>query len=103
MASAAPAMAVADRTWQRFTPGQRLGRFAIYLALVAAIVASVRSIEIIPEFLYDAPDQVVDLVSRMWPVAWEHYPSGVHGAGTATAQLSAVPTRSRPWRRRRRR
>lgn len=92
MASAAPAMAVADRTWQRFTPGQRLGRFAIYLALVAAIVASVRSIEIIPEFLYDAPDQVVDLVSRMWPVAWEHYPSGVHGALMETIHIASLGT-----------
>ena len=43
MASGAtlPAAGVAPR-WRRFTPGQRLARFAIYLAMVAAIVASIR-------------------------------------------------------------
>ncbi|MDP1952564.1 MAG: phosphonate ABC transporter, permease protein PhnE, partial [Betaproteobacteria bacterium] len=47
---------VAAKTWQRFTPAQRLARFAVYLALVVAIVASARTVEIIPEFLYDAPE-----------------------------------------------
>ena len=49
------------RAWQRFTPAQRLARFAVYLALVMAIVASARTVEIIPEFLYDAPEQMRDL------------------------------------------
>ena len=69
MASIAPSLPAGDRVWRRFTPAQRLGRFAIYLLLVMAIVASLRTIEIIPEFLYDAPEQVVDLVTRMWPIA----------------------------------
>jgi phosphonate transport system permease protein len=55
------------RDWQRFTPLQRLSRFGFYLFAVAALVASLRTIDVIPEFLYDAPDQMVDLVSRMWP------------------------------------
>ena len=41
---------------------QRLTRFAVYLVIVAAIVASARTVEVIPEFLYDAPEQVVDLL-----------------------------------------
>jgi phosphonate transport system permease protein len=63
-------MTVADglhRDWQRFTPLQRLSRFGFYLFMVAALAASLRTIDVIPEFLYDAPEQMVDLVSRMWP------------------------------------
>ncbi len=63
-------MTVADglqRDWQRFTPLQRLSRFAFYLFTVAALVASLRTIDVIPEFLYDAPEQMADLFRRMWP------------------------------------
>lgn len=38
----------APRHWQRFGPGQRLARFAFYLATVAALAVSLRTIEIIP-------------------------------------------------------
>jgi phosphonate transport system permease protein len=55
------------RDWHRFSPLQRLSRFGFYLFAVAALVASIRTIDVIPEFLYDAPDQMMDLVSRMWP------------------------------------
>jgi len=44
---------VAERIWRRFTPAQRLTRFAVYLVIVAAIVLSVRTVEVIPEFLAD--------------------------------------------------
>ena len=71
---------VADRKWRRFTPGQRLARFLVYLVIVTAIVASVRTVEVIPEFLYDAPEQGVDLLTRMWPVDWPHYQETVHAA-----------------------
>jgi phosphonate transport system permease protein len=81
-----------DPTWQRFSRAQRLGRFVVYLLLVAAIVASVRTIEIIPEFLYDAPEQVVDLFVRMWPIAWAHYPAGVHAALLETIHIAALGT-----------
>jgi phosphonate transport system permease protein len=63
-------MTVADnihRDWRRFSPRQRLSRFGFYLFAIVALVASLRTIDVIPEFLYDAPDQMVDLVSRMWP------------------------------------
>jgi len=57
-----------EREWRRFTPLQRLARYAFYLTTVVALVASLRTINIIPEFLYDAPQQVVDLFARMWPL-----------------------------------
>ena len=56
-----------EREWTRFTPAQRLARFAFYLVAAVAIVISLRTVEIIPEFLYDAPAQLGDLATRMWP------------------------------------
>ena len=49
------------RVWQRYSMGQRLLRFALYLLVVAAIVQAIRGVEVIPEFLYDAPEQMADL------------------------------------------
>ena len=64
----APAALEGDpRTWQRFPLPMRLARLAFYLFAVAALIASLRTIEIIPEFLSDAPEQMADLFGRMWP------------------------------------
>jgi phosphonate transport system permease protein len=81
-----------SRTWRRFTPRQRLARFTVYLALVVAVVMSARTVEIIPEFLYDAPQQVQDLLQRMWPIAWDHYPKGVHEALVETLHIASLGT-----------
>ena len=99
-ASAPPGSAV-RREWQRFTPGQRLARFAVYFCVVTAFVLSLGTVEVIPEFLWDAPAQVQDLLVRMWPPAYAHYPVSVHAAlvetlhmatlGTVIAVLLAVP------------
>lgn len=86
---------VADRgapVWHRFSPAQRLARFAITLAIVAAIVVSIRSIEVIPEFLVDAPEQMADLLMRMWPPDWSHYPSTVHEALMETIHIASLGT-----------
>ena len=93
--------AALDREWQRFTLKQKLGRFALYFGIVAACVVSLRTVQIIPEFLYDAPEQMADLFKRMWPIEWAFYPRGVHDAlietlhiaslGTILAVLMAVP------------
>ena len=90
-----------DRQWQRFSAAERVGRFIVYFCVVAAIVASVRTVEVIPEFIADAPEQMLDMLNRMWPIAWGHYPEGVHGPlidslhiatlGTVFAVLMAVP------------
>jgi len=81
-----------ERNWQRFTAAQRLARFSVYLTLVAAIVVSARSVEIIPEFLYDAPEQMRDLLQRMWPIAFYHYPQGVHEALLDTLHIASLGT-----------
>jgi phosphonate transport system permease protein len=80
------------REWQRFTPAQRLARFAVYLAVVAAVVVSARTVEIIPEFLYDAPAQMKDLFERMWPVDVAHYRPGVHDALMETLHIATLGT-----------
>lgn len=94
-------MSAIEREWSRFTPSERLARFAVYFASVAAVVVSLRSVEVIPEFLADAPEQVVDLLRRMWPMDFGFYPTTVHEAlietlhiaslGTALAVLLALP------------
>lgn len=94
-------MHAAEKQWQRFTPQERLARFAIYLGVVAAVVFSLRTVEIIPEFLQDAPTQIGDLFYRMWPPDVRYYPETVHDAlletvhiatlGTAFTMIMAVP------------
>ena len=92
--------ALAHRTWERFTPRERLGRFAIYLGVVAAFVWSWETVEVIPEFLYDAPEQVLDLLNRLWPPDVAYAPTvqaalmeTIHIAtlGTLLSILMAVP------------
>jgi len=89
------------RIWQRFTLAERMARFTVYFAVVGAIAASLQTVQVIPEFIYDAPEQMADMLRRMWPVAWGFYPEGVHEPlldslhiatlGTVFAVLMAVP------------
>src|SRR5262245_60185738 len=67
-------------------------RWAFYLAALAAVVWSVQTIEIIPEFLYDAPQQTVDLFVRMWPIDWAWYPKVVHDALIETLHTATLGT-----------
>ena len=89
-----------ERDWQRFTPLKRLSRFAFYLFAVVALVVSLRTIDVIPEFLYDAPDQMVDLLTRMWPPDLSYLKPTLQGMietlhiatlGTIIAIVLAVP------------
>ncbi|MFN8937090.1 MAG: phosphonate ABC transporter, permease protein PhnE [Pseudomonadota bacterium] len=85
---AAAGAAGAAREWRRFTPAERLARFATNFLCVAAIVASLRTVDVIPEFLADAPAQVQDLFVRMWPVDWAFYVTPRNtGAQTVHAAL----------------
>jgi phosphonate transport system permease protein len=90
--SAATAQPLSERLWRRFSRGQRLARFAVYLVIVAAIVLSIQSVEIIPEFLADAPEQVIDLFTRMWPPDWRHYPDTIHDALVETIHIATLGT-----------
>ena len=92
MATAAAALPSHERVWRRFTAGQRLARFVVYLIIVAAIVTAAQTIEIIPEFLVDAPEQVGDLLTRMWPVDWAAYRVDVHSALIETIHIASLGT-----------
>ncbi len=81
-----------SRTWERFTPGQRLARFSIYLASVIALVVSMRTVQIVPEFLYDAPAQMADMFERMWPPDYAYYPGGVHEALVESMHIAGMGT-----------
>ena len=85
-------IAVASREWIRYTPAQRLARFAVYFGIVAAFVVSLRTVEVIPEFLYDAHEQVADLLKRMWPIEWSYYRGGVHDALIETLHIASLGT-----------
>jgi phosphonate ABC transporter permease subunit PhnE len=80
------------RNWQRFTPAQRMMRSGFYIIVLVAIVWSLQTIEIIPEFLYDAPEQTIDLFARMWPIDWSWYPKVVHGALIETLHTATLGT-----------
>ena len=82
----------ATREWQRFTPAERLARYGVYLATVMAVVWSARYVEVIPEFLSDAPAQTADLFRRMWPPDWGHYPKSVHAALIETFHIATLGT-----------
>ena len=87
-----PAAPRIEREWRRYTPEQRFLRFAFYFVAVAAIVFSVRTIEIIPEFLYDAPAQLRDFFERMWPMDIAYYPRTIHSALIETLNIATLGT-----------
>jgi phosphonate transport system permease protein len=60
--------------------------------MATAIVLSIRSVEVIPEFLLDAPEQMADLLKRMWPIAFSYYPKGVHEALVETLHIATLGT-----------
>jgi phosphonate transport system permease protein len=76
----------------RFSPLVRLGRFAVYLASVAAVMWSLRTIEVIPEFLIDAPEQTADLFRRMWPFDWPYWQEAVQAALVETFHIATLGT-----------
>ncbi len=80
------------RRWQRFTPLERTARTGFYLFALFAVLWALRTIEIIPEFLYDAPAQTVDLFARMWPIDWSWYPKVVHQALVETLHIATLGT-----------
>ncbi len=89
---AAPAKPVASDSWQRFTLAEKLARFSVYFAIVAAVGWAAHSVEIILEFIWDAPEQIADMGRRMWPIAWGFYPMGILAALIESLNIAAVWT-----------
>jgi len=80
------------KLWTRHTPLQRALRTCASLIVLAAIVQSLRGIEIIPEFIADAPAQTADLLRRMWPPDTSYYPAAVHAALMETIHIATLGT-----------
>jgi len=80
------------RLWQRFSTSERIMRSSFYLLTMIAVIWSLRTIEVIPEFLYDAPQQTTDLFRRMWPIDWGWYPKTVHAALMETLHIATLGT-----------
>lgn len=81
-----------NHQWQRFTLKQKLSRYAVYLVLMMALVQSIQSVEVIPEFFYDAPAQMADLFTRMWPMDFAYYQISVHDAMIETLNIATLGT-----------
>ena len=86
------AQPVTEKIWQRHTLGQKMARMALNLVIVTAIVFSVSSINIIWEFLWDAPEQMIDMGRRMWPLDFAYYPETVHAALMETFHIATLGT-----------
>lgn len=82
----------AGRLWRRFTPLERGLRLAFWGLAALALGWSVQTIEVIPEFLYDAPQQTADLFGRMWPVDWSYFGKTVGGALVETLHTATLGT-----------
>ncbi len=90
-----------NHKWERFSPRERLTRFCVFFGFAVVLSVSIRTVEVISEFLWDAPTQIMDLLTRMWPPDYVYYPGGIHDAlvetlhiaslGTLLALLMAVP------------
>ena len=78
--------------WHRYTLIQRIARSMLAVTGFVALVWSFKTIEIIPEFLYDAPEQAADLFVRMWPFDWAFYPKAVHAALIETFHIATLGT-----------
>ncbi|SLN65560.1 phosphonate ABC transporter, permease protein PhnE [Oceanibacterium hippocampi] len=92
MTNAADPVQGTHRRLQRFTPVERFSRWLVLLLVVSAIVVSTRHVQIIPEFLYDAPEQMLDLLQRLWPPDLSYYQIGVHEALVETLHIASLGT-----------
>ena len=78
--------------WERHTLGQKLARTALWLVIAIAVALSLNSIEVIWEFLWDAPEQMLDMGRRMWPPDLGYYPQAVHSALMETFHIATLGT-----------
>ena len=91
-AAATPVDTALQRVWQRHTLREKLARTALWLAIGLAVLASMNSINVIWEFLWDAPEQMLDMGRRMWPLDLAFYPESVHAALMETFHIATLGT-----------
>ena len=91
-AAATPVDTALQRVWQRHTLREKLARMALWLTIGLAVLASMNSINVIWEFLWDAPEQMLDMGRRMWPLDFAYYPASVHAALLETFHIATLGT-----------
>ena len=91
-AAATPAETTLRRVWQRHTLSEKIARMALWLGIGIAVLASMNSINVIWEFLWDAPEQMLDMGRRMWPLDFAYYPASVHAALLETFHIATLGT-----------
>lgn len=62
-------------SWSRYTPQQRMKRYGAFLVVSLVVVWALRSIDVIWEWVWDAPVQLFDLFERMIPPDPTNLPS----------------------------
>jgi len=87
-----PVKGAVQRQWQRFTPRERLARYGVYVTTAVAFGLAVKSLEVVPEFFRDTPEQVADLLVRMWPIDWPFLISTAVGAMVETIHIATLGT-----------
>lgn len=92
MTAASRAAPAKPRVWRRFSLTERILRSTFYLFALIAVAWSIQTVQIIPEFLHDAPAQTADLFARMWPIDWSWYPKVVHQALIETLHIATLGT-----------
>ncbi len=80
------------RVWQRHTPTQKILRHLVLVLVLVAVIESLRHIDVIWEFLWDAPEQMRDMAQRMWPLDFAYYPASVHAALLETLHIATLGT-----------
>ena len=86
--------------WRRFTPAQALAHTIVRLALAAMTVWMLSRLGVTWEYVGDAPSQIADLLSRMFPPDWAHFGAlvdplvqtiNIATLGTVIAVVLSVP------------
>ncbi|SMY06947.1 phosphonate ABC transporter, permease protein PhnE [Flavimaricola marinus] len=77
--------------WARFTPAERLRRYLVMLAATVVVVWALSSIDVIWEWVWDAPIQLADLFARMVPPDPTNLPS-ILEATWQTINIATIAT-----------
>ena len=77
--------------WTRFTPAQRIKRYVAFLSVTLVVVWALGSIDVIWEWVWDAPIQLVDLFARMVPPDPTNLPSIIE-ATWQTINIATIAT-----------
>ncbi|MEP3166871.1 MAG: phosphonate ABC transporter, permease protein PhnE [Marinobacter sp.] len=82
---------LSGRPWTRYSRKERWLRFTIYFFTLFAVVWAIRDIDIFWPWVWDAPTQIQNLGSRMWPPEFEAW-SAILNAMLETVHIATLST-----------